>query len=60
MADASANGQIFASPSSAIILEAIKAVEAGKGTLLVYNNYAGDVLNFEMAMEIGQDECIKV
>lgn len=60
MADASANGQIFASPSSAIIFEAIKAVEAGKGTLLVYNNYAGDVLNFEMAMEMAQDEGIKV
>ena len=54
------NGQIFASPSSAIILEAIKAAEAGKGTLLIYNNYAGDVLNFEMAMEMAQDEGIKV
>ena len=60
MADAAALGQIFAAPSSAIILEAIKAVEAGMGTLLVYNNYAGDVLNFEMAMEMAQDEGIKV
>ncbi|MHB1375849.1 MAG: dihydroxyacetone kinase subunit DhaK [Candidatus Humimicrobiaceae bacterium] len=60
MADASANGQIFASPSSGIVLEAIKAAEAGKGTLLIYNNYAGDVLNFEMAMEMAQDEGIKV
>ncbi|MHB8277962.1 MAG: dihydroxyacetone kinase subunit DhaK [Candidatus Humimicrobiaceae bacterium] len=60
MADAAAIGQIFASPSSAIILEAIRAAEAGKGTLLVYNNYAGDVLNFEMAMEMAQDEGIKV
>src|SRR5665647_1464260 len=47
MADAAAIGQIFASPSSGIIFEAIKAAEAGEGTLLVYNNYAGDVLNFE-------------
>jgi dihydroxyacetone kinase-like protein len=60
MADASANGQIFTSPSSAIILEAIKTADAGKGTLLVYCNYAGDVLNFEMAMEMAQDEGIKV
>jgi dihydroxyacetone kinase-like protein len=60
MADAAAIGQIFASPSSAIIFEAIKASEAGKGTLLVYCNYAGDVLNFEMAMEMAQDEGIKV
>jgi dihydroxyacetone kinase-like protein len=60
MADIVANGQIFASPSSAIILEAIKVSDAGKGTLLVYCNYAGDVLNFEMAMEMAQDEGIKV
>jgi dihydroxyacetone kinase-like protein len=60
MADVSANGQIFASPSSGIVLEAIKAAEAGEGTLLIYNNYAGDVLNFEMAMEMAQDEGLKV
>jgi phosphoenolpyruvate---glycerone phosphotransferase subunit DhaK len=60
MADAAALGQIFAAPSSAIILEAIRAIDSGKGTLLVYNNYAGDVLNFEMAMEMAQDEGIKV
>jgi len=60
MADASANGQIFASPSGAIVLEAIKATEAGEGTLLVYNNYTGDVLNFEMALEMARDEGIIV
>ena len=56
MADAAAHGQIFASPSSAIILEAIKAVDGGKGVLLVYCNYAGDVLNFDMAQEMAIDE----
>jgi dihydroxyacetone kinase-like protein len=60
MADAAAQGQIFASPSSAIILEAIKAVDGGKGVLLVYCNYAGDVLNFEMAQEMAVDEGFKV
>jgi dihydroxyacetone kinase-like protein len=60
MADAAAQGQIFASPSSAIILEAIKAADGGKGVLLVYCNYAGDVLNFEMAQEMAIDEGFKV
>jgi phosphoenolpyruvate---glycerone phosphotransferase subunit DhaK len=60
MADAAAHGQIFASPSSAIILEAIKAADSGKGVLLVYCNYAGDVLNFEMAQDMAIDEGFKV
>jgi phosphoenolpyruvate---glycerone phosphotransferase subunit DhaK len=60
MADAAAHGQIFASPSSAIILEAIKAADSGKGVLLVYCNYAGDVLNFDMAQEMAIDEGFKV
>src|SRR4030043_556292 len=44
MADAAAHGQIFTSPSSAIILEAIKAADGGRGILLIYGNYAGDIL----------------
>ncbi|MBU4450008.1 MAG: dihydroxyacetone kinase subunit DhaK [Actinobacteria bacterium] len=60
MADAAAHGQIFASPSSAIILEAIKAADGGRGVLLVYCNYAGDVLNFDMAQEMARDEGLKV
>jgi dihydroxyacetone kinase-like protein len=60
MTDAAAHGQIFASPSSSIILEAIKAVDGGKGVLLVYCNYAGDVLNFDMAQEMAIDEGHKV
>jgi dihydroxyacetone kinase-like protein len=60
MADAAAHGQIFASPSSAVILEAIKAADGGKGVLLVYCNYAGDVLNFDMAQEMAVDEGFKV
>lgn len=60
MADAAVHGQIFASPSSAIILEAIKAADGGRGVLLIYGNYAGDVLNFDMAQEMAIDEGHKV
>ena len=51
MADAEAHGQIFAAPSPRIVSEAIKAVDSGNGVILLYNNYAGDVLNFDMAEE---------
>ena len=51
MADAEAHGQIFAAPSPTIVLAAITAVDAGRGVMLLYNNYAGDVLNFDMAQE---------
>ena len=60
MADAEAHGQIFAAPSPIIVHEAIKAVDAGKGVVLLYNNYAGDVLNFDMAQEKALAEGINV
>jgi dihydroxyacetone kinase-like protein len=56
MADAEAHGQIFASPSPDVILEAIRAVDAGAGVMLLYNNYAGDCLNFDMAQEMARAE----
>jgi len=60
MADAEAHGQIFAAPSPSIVYEAIKAVDAGRGVILLYNNYAGDVLNFDMAQEKARREGISV
>ncbi len=60
MADVEAHGQIFAAPSSAIGLEAIKAADGGKGVILLYCNYAGDVMNFNLAQEMARDEGIKV
>lgn len=60
MADAAAHGQIFTSPSSEIIFQTIKAVNCDKGVLLIYCNYAGDVLNFDMAQDLAIAEGIKV
>lgn len=60
MADVEVHGQIFAAPSPDIILEAVKAADSGKGVILLYNNYAGDVLNFNMAQEMARSEGIKV
>ncbi len=60
MADAEAHGQVFAAPSPAVVYEAIRAVDGGKGVVLLYNNYAGDVLNFDAAQEKARAEGIDV
>ncbi len=60
MADAAAHGQIFAAPAATYGLEAIKAANGGNGVILLYNTYAGDVMNFNMAQDMSRDEGIKV
>lgn len=51
MADAAACGQVFAAPSPEVILAAVRAVNAGGGIVFLYNNYAGDCMNFDLAQE---------
>lgn len=60
MLDAAVCGEVFTSPTPDKILEAIKAVDNGDGVLLVIKNYAGDVLNFDMAKELAEAEGHKV
>ena len=60
MLDAAVAGTVFTSPTPDQIFEAIKAVNGGKGVLLVIKNYTGDVLNFNMAAEMAAAENIKV
>ena len=50
MLDAAVCGEIFTSPTPDKILDAIKAVDNGDGVLLVIKNYAGDVMNFDIAI----------
>ena len=52
MLDAAVAGAVFTSPTPDQIYEAIKAVDTGKGVLLIIKNYSGDVMNFEMAAEM--------
>lgn len=52
MLDAACPGQIFTSPTPDQMLAAAKAVENGGGVLFIVKNYAGDVMNFEMATEM--------
>jgi dihydroxyacetone kinase-like protein len=60
MADAEAHGQIFAAPAPGVIGEAIKAADGGAGVILLYNNYAGDVLNFDQAQETARAAGLRV
>lgn len=60
MLDAAVCGEVFTSPTPDKILDAIKAVDTGDGVLLIVKNYAGDVMNFEMAQEMAQMEDINV
>ena len=52
MLDAACPGHVFTSPSPDQMLAAAAAVHAGKGILFIVKNYAGDVMNFEMAAEM--------
>ena len=58
--DGAAIGNVFASPSMNQMLTLTKAVHAGKGVLYLYGNYGGDVMNFDMAAEMAEEEEIRV
>lgn len=52
MLDAACPGQVFTSPTPDQMLMAAQAVENGAGVLFIVKNYAGDVMNFEIAAEM--------
>jgi dihydroxyacetone kinase-like protein len=60
MLDAACPGEVFTSPTPDQMLEATKAVDGGAGVLHIVKNYTGDVMNFEMAADLGKGEGIDV
>ena len=60
MLDAACPGEVFTSPVPDQMLAATRAVDGGAGVLHVVKNYTGDVLNFQMAAEMAEDEGIEV
>ncbi|GAB6068754.1 dihydroxyacetone kinase subunit DhaK [Methylothermus subterraneus] len=52
MLDAACPGQVFTSPTPDQMLAAARAVENGRGVLFIVKNYAGDVMNFDIAVEM--------
>jgi phosphoenolpyruvate---glycerone phosphotransferase subunit DhaK len=60
MLDAACPGEVFTSPTPDQMLEATKAVNGGAGVIHIVKNYTGDVMNFEMAAEMGKGDEIEV
>jgi dihydroxyacetone kinase-like protein len=52
MLDAACPGQVFTSPTPDQMMAAAAAVDNGQGVLFIVKNYAGDVMNFQMAVEM--------
>ncbi len=52
MLDAACPGQVFTSPTPDQMMAAADSVENGGGVLFIVKNYAGDVMNFEIASEM--------
>src|SRR6187455_2050175 len=60
MLDAACAGEVFTSPVPDQMLAATKLVNGGAGVLHVVKNYTGDVMNFDMAADMGKAEDIEV
>lgn len=58
--DAVAVGEIFTSPPPNACLEAAKNADSGSGVLFLLGNYAGDVMNFQLAAELATAQGVKV
>ncbi|WP_329391414.1 dihydroxyacetone kinase subunit DhaK [Streptomyces sp. NBC_01716] len=60
MLSAACPGEVFTSPVPDQMVRAAAAVDGGAGVLFIVKNYTGDVLNFDMAAELAEDEGIRV
>jgi dihydroxyacetone kinase-like protein len=60
MLDAACPGEVFTSPVPDQMARAAAAVDSGRGVLFIVKNYTGDVLNFDMAAELAEDEGVQV
>ncbi|MFD9720910.1 dihydroxyacetone kinase subunit DhaK [Streptomyces sp. NPDC059076] len=60
MLSAACPGEVFTSPVPDQMVRAAAAVDSGAGVLFIVKNYTGDVLNFDMAAELAEDEGIRV
>ena len=60
MLDAACPGAVFTSPVPDQMLAATTAVDGGAGVIHIVKNYTGDVMNFDMAADMGKAEDIEV
>jgi dihydroxyacetone kinase-like protein len=60
MLDAASPGGVFSAPPMEYCYECIKLMTSDKGVLCLINNYQGDRMNWDMAVEMAQAEGINV
>jgi phosphoenolpyruvate---glycerone phosphotransferase subunit DhaK len=60
MLDGACPGEVFTSPTPDQMEAATKAVDGGAGVLHIVKNYTGDIMNFEMAADLGRGGGIEV
>lgn len=60
MLTAAVCGDVFASPSTIQVYNAILQTETKKGTLLIVKNYSGDCMNFDAAAEMAEEDGLRV
>ncbi|WP_328540168.1 dihydroxyacetone kinase subunit DhaK [Streptomyces sp. NBC_00344] len=60
MLAAACPGEVFTSPVPDQMVRAAAAVDSGEGVLFIVKNYTGDVLNFDMAAELAEDEGVRI
>ncbi|MFA5635757.1 MAG: dihydroxyacetone kinase subunit DhaK [Anaerovoracaceae bacterium] len=60
MLTAAVCGDIFASPSTMQIYNAIVQTQTDKGSLLIIKNYSGDCMNFDLAAEMAEDDDVLI
>lgn len=60
MVDAVAVGEIFSSPTAKTFYDAFKAADAGEGVACLFGNYAGDIMNVNMAIDLAEEDGMTV
>ena len=58
--DGAVQGEVFTSPTPDEILTGLRAVDGGAGVIQLYNNYTGDVMNFDLAQEEAVSDGLRV
>ncbi|GAB2465330.1 dihydroxyacetone kinase subunit DhaK [Promicromonospora xylanilytica] len=56
MLDVAVAGAVFASPTASQVRAGTLLADSGAGVLHIVKNYTGDVLNFQIAAELAEDE----
>ncbi|MGW3650715.1 dihydroxyacetone kinase subunit DhaK [Streptomyces sp. NPDC000878] len=59
MLDVAVPGALFASPTALQVHTGTVAADSGRGVVQIVKNYTGDVLNFQIAGELAEDDAVK-